>query len=145
MLRSRILIYYDREFCEPAFASQDFNICPRSFRGLFAQSCRDLRRHVYMYMCIYIYIYTHVYLSLSIYIYIIVYIRCCVDFPFGSAPSLGSGRLSYLGKRDTPSPPTKSFPTKSPRVEVSGRPPIKLYRHENSHPLELRVCLSQTL
>ena len=47
--------------------------------------------------------------------------------------------------RYTPSPPTKSFPTKSPRVEVSGRPPIKLYRHENSHPLELRVCLSQTL
>ena len=44
-----------------------------------------------------------------------------------------------------PSPPTKSFPTKSPRVEVSGRPPIKLYGHENSHPLELRVCLSQTL
>ena len=45
----------------------------------------------------------------------------------------------------TPSPPTKSFPTKSPRVELSGRLPIKLYRHENSHPLELTVCLSQTL
>ena len=44
-----------------------------------------------------------------------------------------------------PSPPTKSFPTKSPRVELSGRHPIKLYGHENSHPLELRVCLSQTL
>ena len=43
-----------------------------------------------------------------------------------------------------PSPPTKSFPTKSPRVEVSGKPPIKLYGHENSHPLELRVWLSQT-
>ena len=27
---------------------------------------------------------------------------------------------------DMPSPPTKSFPTKSPRVELSGRPPIKL-------------------
>ena len=26
-----------------------------------------------------------------------------------------------------------------------GTPPIKFYRHENSHPLELRVCLSQTL
>ena len=47
--------------------------------------------------------------------------------------------------RDTPSPPTKSFPTKSPRVELSGRLPITSYRHENSHPLELRVCLSQTL
>ena len=45
----------------------------------------------------------------------------------------------------TPSPPTKSFPNKSPRVELSRRLPIKLYGHENSHPLELRVCLSQTL
>ena len=45
----------------------------------------------------------------------------------------------------TPSPPTKSFPTKSPRVELSRRPPIKCYGHEKSHPLELRVCLSQTL
>ena len=43
----------------------------------------------------------------------------------------------------TPSPPTKSFPTKSPRVELSGRLPIKLYGHGNSHPLEF--CLSQTL
>ena len=42
-------------------------------------------------------------------------------------------------------PPTKSFPAKSPRVELSGRLPIKFYGHENSHPLELRVCLSQTL
>ena len=45
----------------------------------------------------------------------------------------------------TPSPPTKSLPTKSPRVELSGRLPIKLYGHGNFHPLELRVCLSQTL
>ena len=45
----------------------------------------------------------------------------------------------------TPSSPTKSFPTKSPRVELSGRLPIKSYGHENSHPLQLRVCLSQTL
>ena len=45
----------------------------------------------------------------------------------------------------TPSPPTKSFPTRSPRVELSGRLPKELYGHENSHPLELRVCLSQTL
>ena len=45
----------------------------------------------------------------------------------------------------TPSPPTKSFPTKSPRVELSGRLPEELYGHENSHPLDLRVCLSQTL
>ena len=47
-------------------------------------------------------------------------------------------------RTNTPSPPTKSFPTKIPRVKLSGRPPIKLYGHENSHPFELRVCLSQT-
>ena len=45
----------------------------------------------------------------------------------------------------TPSPPTKSFPTKSPWVKLSGRLPIRFNGHENSHPLELRVCLSQTL
>ena len=45
----------------------------------------------------------------------------------------------------TPCPPTKSFPTKSPRVELSGRLPMKLYGHENYLPLELRVCLGQTL
>ena len=45
----------------------------------------------------------------------------------------------------TPSPPTKSFPITSPRVELSGRLPIELYGHENSHPFKLRVCLSQTL
>ena len=44
----------------------------------------------------------------------------------------------------TPSPPIKSFPTKSPRVELHRRLPIKFNGHENSHPLELRVCLSQT-
>ena len=52
---------------------------------------------------------------------------------------------SSLSLSCTPSPLTKSFPTKSPRVELSGRPPIKYDGHENSHPLELRVCLSQTL
>ena len=44
-----------------------------------------------------------------------------------------------------PSPPTKSFPTKSPRVELSGRPPVKCYGHEKSRPLEFRVCSSRTL
>ena len=34
----------------------------------------------------------------------------------------------------TPSPPTNSFPTKSPRVELSGRLPIKPYGHENARP-----------
>ena len=45
----------------------------------------------------------------------------------------------------TPSPPIKSFPTKSPRVELSGRLPKEFNGHEDPHPLELRVCLSQTL
>ena len=47
-------------------------------------------------------------------------------------------------KRHTPSPPAKSFPTKSPRFKLSERPPIKFDGHENSHPFKLRVCLSQT-
>ena len=48
-------------------------------------------------------------------------------------------------KCSTPSPPTKSFPTKSPWVKLSGRLPIRFHGHENSHPSELRVCSSQTL
>ena len=42
-------------------------------------------------------------------------------------------------KTSTPSPPIKSFPTKSPRVELSGRLPMKFDGHENSHPLESTV------
>ena len=53
--------------------------------------------------------------------------------------------IEISGVLSTPSPPIKSFPTKSPWVKLSGRLPIKLYGHENSHPLKLRVCLSQTL
>ena len=96
-----------------------------------------------MYVCMYIYIY--------VYIYIYIY-----RHPRNSAP--GSPSQEHIGgesareaqhvlyrTQSTPSPPTKSFPIKSPRVELSGRLPIKLYGHENSHPLELRVCLSQTL
>ena len=62
-----------------------------------------------------------------------------------SRPGFSVGSRSRFHLYHTPSPPSKSFPTKSPRVKLSGRPPIKLYGHENSHPLELRVCLSQTL
>ena len=40
-----------------------------------------------------------------------------------------------------PSPPTKSFPTKSPRVELSGRPPVKFYGHRNSPPLRIKSLL----
>ena len=57
----------------------------------------------------------------------------------------GRGVGMNITARNTPSPPTKSFPIKSPWVELFGRLPMKLYGHENSHPLELRVCLSQTL
>ena len=45
----------------------------------------------------------------------------------------------------TPSPPIKSCPIESPWVKTSGRPLIKFNGHENSHPLELRLRLSQTL
>ena len=48
-------------------------------------------------------------------------------------------------KTTTPSPPTKSFPIESPWGKLSGRLPIRFNGHDNSHPLELRVCLSQTL
>ena len=64
---------------------------------------------------------------------------------FKTKPRTISQKLSPRKSWVTPSPPTKSFPTKSPRVELSGRLPIKFDGHENSHPLELRVCLSQTL
>ena len=56
-----------------------------------------------------------------------------------------ASRHVRVDKIITPSPPTKSFPTKSPRVELSGRLSIRFNGHENSHPLELRVCLSQTI
>ena len=51
-------------------------------------------------------------------------------------------RANRIVPFSTPGPPTKSFPTKSqsPWVKLSERLPIKLYGHENSHPLELRVC-----
>ena len=62
----------------------------------------------------------------------------------GAAAAFGDAEPRKSGGT-TPSPPTRSFPTESPRVELSGRLPIKLYGHENSHPLELRVCLSQPL
>ena len=35
---------------------------------------------------------------------------------------------------NTPSPPTESFPTKSPWVKLSGRLPIQSYGYDSSHP-----------
>ena len=78
----------------------------------------SLSLSLYIYICIYIYIYIYIHVP----IYVCIYIYIC-----------------------TPSPPTKIFPIKSPWVKLSGRPPIKFNGNENSHPLELRVCLSQTL
>ena len=37
----------------------------------------------------------------------------------------------------TPSPPTKTFPIKSPRVELSGILPIKFNGHGNSPPFRI--------
>ena len=78
-------------------------------------------------MHIYIYIYTYVCIYIYIYIYTHVYII-----------NRNRARTPYAQS-------TKGFPTKSPRVKLSGRLPIKSYGHGNSHPLESRVCLSQTL
>ena len=75
---------------------------------------------------------------------IVLIIRGEIPRSIGDSPE--SLRQAILvGCNVTPSPPTKSFPTKSPRVKISGRLPIILHGHENSHPLESRVCLSQTL
>ena len=60
-------------------------------------------------------------------------------------PAASRGPAGRRRPPDTPSPPTKSFPTKSPRVELSGRLPIKSYGYENSQPLELRISLSKTI
>ena len=50
-------------------------------------------------------------------------------------------RLKGQNMASTPSPPTKSFPTKSPWVKLSGRPPLKFNVHENSHPLKIKSLL----
>ena len=87
-----------------------------------------------------LYVYKYVY----IYIYIYIYIYTCIPV-LGTDGMPGPQLLRAFGPITMPSPPTKSFPTKSPRVELSGRLPITVHGHESSHPLELRVCLSRTL
>ena len=77
--------------------------------------------------CIYIYIYIYIYisqsfslsLSICIYIYIHMYDTHVYNY---------TRKLFYYCVKSSP-----------------GRLPIKLNGHETSHPLELRVCLSQTL
>ena len=105
--------------------------------------------YIYIHIHIYIYIYNYIYISLSLYIYIHIYIYI-YNQQVHEADVAGLGRhveraVALPVLEATPSPPTKSFPTKSPRVELYRRLPIKFNGHENSHPLELRVCLSQTL
>ena len=94
-----------------------------------------------MYVCIYIYIHTHV----------LVYAYSAASSQ-GPPPSelndeRSDPRRAWVPRKGghTPSPPRESFPTKSPRVELSGRLPIQFNGLDNFHPLELRVCLSQTL
>ena len=79
------------------------------------------------------YIYIYIYIHIHTYVY-----RACTQRPGGS-------RRSTTTTTTTPSPPIKSFPTKSPCGKLSWRLPIQLYGYDSSHPLEFRVCLSQTL
>ena len=94
--------------------------------------------HMYRFVCIYIYIereryvYTYMYMYMYMYIYIYMYMYRPLH-------------ISHSHELFTPCPPIKGFPIKSPWVKLSGRLPIKFNGHGNSHPLELRVCLSQTL
>ena len=87
--------------------------------------------YIYIYICIK---HIYIYITLLVLVFVLLLFRACALY-----------RACAPAASFTPSPPTKSFPTRSPRVELSGRLPIKLYGHENSHPLELRVCSSQTL
>ena len=102
--------------------------------------------YTYIHICIYIYTGIYIYICMCmyicIYIYIYIYIYLLAVLCLGGSRRLVPTRSP--GFSDTPSPPTKSFPTKSPRVELSGRLPVKFNGRENSHSLELRVCLSQT-
>ena len=129
--------------------------------------------YIYIYICMCIYIYIYIYMYVYIYIYIInrererkkdITITITITITTTTTTTTTTTNHHYYYRyyrpgnpyrcfegppirlrRSTPSPPTKSSPTKSPRVELSGRLPIEFYGHENSHPLELRVCLSQTL
>ena len=56
---------------------------------------------------IYIYIYTHIYMCIYIYIYIYI-----AEFYFNV--EMSNQRACKILHSITPSPPTKSFPTKSP-------------------------------
>ena len=97
-----------------------------------------------MYTCVYIYIYIYTYTYTCIYTRVLS-ISLSVRAVLAVDQVHPLLRVGVPQRVTTPSPPTKSFPTKSPRVELYRRLPIKFNGHENSHPLKLRVCLSQTL
>ena len=79
----------------------------------------------------YVYIYIYIYVGIGICIIYNVYVPC---------------RASRVRMGPTESG-SYSQGVRSPRYtgELSGRLPTKFDGHGNSHPLELRVCLSPTL
>ena len=89
--------------------------------------------YLFIYMCIYIYIYIYITQIIhEIYSAWGVVLRCA---PLPPGSDLWDCDRTRTRLSNTASPTIKSFPTKSPRVELSGRPPIKSYGQENSHPL----------
>ena len=109
--------------------------------------------YVYNYVFIYLFIYMSVSANLRDSLEDIIFAILSEFFAilsrkqspqFSTFPRI-SAIFANSAQTTTPGPPTKSFPIKSPRVKLSGRLPIRFYGHENSHPLELRVCLSQSL
>ena len=76
-----------------------------------------------------------IYIYIYIYIYTQTYIQVLdrLHSPGRLVPEPGGGQRRS-GSYNTPSRPIKSFPTKSPRVKLSQRLPIKFNGRENSHP-----------
>ena len=151
-----MLLYYCSDISAiigPCLRSTVLHSCLRAWLTFSVRP--DCQTNIYMYIYIYIYTYIHTY----IYIYICrALYKPCLTVPF---PQCSGSPLNIsitpsppttitiviitiviitininititITISTTPSPPTKSFPTKSPRVEHSGRLPIKLHGHENS-------------
>ena len=78
----------------------------------------SLSIYIYIYICIHVYVYIYIYIEREIYIcihiYIYIYIYTCRpgDGLFAQPP--GKEGLNRMIMTTSPSPPTKSFPTKSP-------------------------------
>ena len=104
--------------------------------------CLCIKQHVDMNARIYAAVSRHITIEIPIWL---IAAGCLMMPASSNAETAEEVKLRRLIYKHTPNFPIKSFPIESPRVELSGRPPIKFYGHDNSHPLELRVCLSQTL